>query len=345
MTRRTGLLLLTPLTALCVCCALLTGDRRQPPVDAAPRTSMTIDGRTYHVFADGHAYERQGDGWQHVARVYDPDWRDRLVEADGALFKLGPDGKRYRLAQRFACDFDAHADLHALIGVGEGKAGFTAFTLQSSRAPRVADYVALRKRILQQGADFSDNRVEPSAERVAAGRALRCVAEPPTRGMVCSKASLSTELIAFRQGETVRYRARYWLEPADCGFTTLVDLEATAFEQHAGIRLALRGGRYLACELKFADKPMYTQPREGHREFPRGRWVQVTWELTLATAREGADAGRVRVWQDDALVIDARGQTLPLPDTIYDSLEIGLSAIAGPERAVLHVDDVEISRP
>ena len=161
--------------------------------------------------------------------------------------------------------------------------------------------------------------------------------------MVCSKASITTELVAFRQGNAVHYRAWYWLEPSNCGFTTLVDLEATAFEQHAGIRIILRGGRHLACELKFADKPTYTQPPGHERTFPRARWVRVDWALELATARSGTNAGRVRIWQDGELLLDVRGQTLPLPDTIYDSLEIGLSAITGPERAVLFVDDVAIA--
>ena len=39
-------------------------------------------------------------------------------------------------------------------------------------------------------------------------------------------------------------------------------------------------------------------------------------------------------------IVDARGQTLPLAGTIYDDLEVGISAHSfGPGTAVLYVDD------
>jgi hypothetical protein len=42
--------------------------------------------------------------------------------------------------------------------------------------------------------------------------------------------------------------------------------------------------------------------------------------------------------------VDARGQTLPLSHTIYNSLEVGISAHSfGPLPATLYVDDVSIS--
>lgn len=337
-------LVLVSLVACGLCCALLGDDGPTPPEGAQPVFQLTVEGQTYHVFPDGHAYQRRGEGWRHIASVYDPTWRARrLVERDGSLFKRGPDGREYRLARAFSADFDDAADVRALVGVGDGKAGFTSFTLQSPRAPTIRDYVRLRKQILIDGAGFLDNRVEPSAAVARSGRALRCESAPPARGMVCGKASLSTELIAFRRGDTVWYRAWYFLEPSRCGYTTLVDLEATAFTGHSGIRLALRDGATLECELKFADKPRWQQPRERAVRFPRGRWVRVDWAVALSAERVGEGAGRVRIWQDGALIVDGRGQTLPLPDAIYDSLEVGLSAIAGPEGAVLYVDDVAIA--
>ena len=334
---------LTGLAALAVCCALMGDDAPSPPAGATPQHQLSFGGQTYHVFADGHAYQRRGGAWRHVARIYDPAWRGRLIERDGARFKRGPDGKEYRMARSFACDFDGYADVRALVGVGEGKAGFTTLTLQSPSTPTVRDYVKLRKRILLEGADFVDTRVEPSTRVARSGGALRCSSRPPSRGMVCSKASISTELVDFRAGDTVWYRAWYYLEPSDCGFTTLVDLEATAFDQHNGIRLALRGGKHLACELKFADKPTWSQTRGAEIDFPRGRWVRVDWAVALSAERVGGGAGRVRIWQDGKLIVDGRGQTLPLPDALCDSLEVGLSAIAGSEAAVLYVDDLAIS--
>jgi hypothetical protein len=56
------------------------------------------------------------------------------------------------------------------------------------------------------------------------------------------------------------------------------------------------------------------------------------------------DDGIVQLWQDDRLVIDRRGQTLPFAEAVYDSLEIGLTVrTTGPEPAILYVDDLMIS--
>ena len=71
-----------------------------------------------------------------------------------------------------------------------------------------------------------------------------------------------------------------------------------------------------------------------------GRWVEVRLHLRLSDQPDGV----VELWQDGVKVVDARGQTLPLAGTIYDDLEVGISAHSfGPGTAVLYVDDVAIS--
>jgi hypothetical protein len=63
--------------------------------------------------------------------------------------------------------------------------------------------------------------------------------------------------------------------------------------------------------------------------------VQITYLL------QPDDTGRVQVWQNGIQVIDAAGQTLPLPNTILSSLEIGITAHDGEGgTAVLDVDSV-----
>ncbi len=52
----------------------------------------------------------------------------------------------------------------------------------------------------------------------------------------------------------------------------------------------------------------------------------------------------IQLWQDGVKLIDEHGQTLPLANAIYDSLEIGISAHSfGPDAATLFVDDIVIS--
>lgn len=56
------------------------------------------------------------------------------------------------------------------------------------------------------------------------------------------------------------------------------------------------------------------------------------------------DDGRMEVWQDGEKVIAARGQTLPTARTVYDRLQVGLTANSNREQShTCYVDDVTIS--
>ena len=55
--------------------------------------------------------------------------------------------------------------------------------------------------------------------------------------------------------------------------------------------------------------------------------------VNRATAEDGIE--------DGALVTEGTGQTLPLADTIYNSLEVGISATG--VASELFVDDIEVS--
>ena len=93
-------------------------------------------------------------------------------------------------------------------------------------------------------------------------------------------------------------------------------------------------------ELKWAGKPKYRQAKGREVRFPVGRWVEVRLHLRLTDRADGV----IELWQDGVKVVDDRGQTLPLAGTIYDDLEVGISAHSfGPNKAVLYVDDVVIS--
>ena len=66
--------------------------------------------------------------------------------------------------------------------------------------------------------------------------------------------------------------------------------------------------------------------------------MKVKWHIYLHP-----DDGHVQIWQDDQLVVDGRGPTLPFRGAVYDSLEIGISAHSfGDQTATLFVDDVSV---
>jgi hypothetical protein len=299
-----------------------------PSLEAA---AFAVDGRTLAVVA-GDAWEKTGAGWTLVRRLYDPGfYAKNYAEHDGRIFRKADDGREIAVRREFRSGFEDGAALRDLIGETPG---WTQFTLQSPQAREVRDYVALRTRILAGTGVFLDNRVEPVTDRVHSGtRALRCTAVATGRGMVCSKASLSTELLHFVRGDTVRFSGWYWTAQ-ELEFATLMDLESVWIEFHPGPRITVNQGA-LGVELKWGAKPKYRQSPEHAVKLPLNRWVRIECELLL-DERDG----RVRLWQDGQLLLDQRGQTLPLADTILNDLEIGLSATT--EAAVIHVDDIEI---
>ena len=293
--------------------------------------SLQVDGMTVAI-ADGDAWRKDGDRWVWHSHLFEPDWYEKNYrERDGQVFRVADDGKEYAVRYQLESGFEDADTLPGLIGIGPG---WTSFTLQSPEAPEISDYVKLRTAILKDGADFKDNRVEPTAERAHSGKqSLCCTAVAPSSGMVTSKASLDTELLHFKRGDRVHYSAWYWLD-SELEWATLMDLETVWIEQHPGPRIVVNHGA-LEIELKWADKPHW---RQAHPiQLPLRQWVHVEVEYLL-----DEHDGRVAVWQNGKLLIDGAGQTLPLADSILNSMEVGLSATQ--TDAVLYVDDVRIER-
>jgi len=310
------------------------------PMPDASLVELTVehDGTTYKL-VDGDLYRVAfQDRLVFVETIYDKDFQQtNYASQDGIVYRVVAEtGQRYPTRRHFEDGFENANQLTDLIGE---QRGWTSFTLQSSSTPSVRDYVDLRSRILRNEATFVDNRVEPSAEIVHTGTvALKCYSLPPTPQMVCAKASLSTELLYFVKGDDVWFSAWYFIPAGEMPFT-LMDLECTWIKEHPGMRIMIEDG-VVMFELKWAHKPEYRQPQANRVRIPVRQWVHLRVRLHLSDSPDG----QVQLWQDDSLLIDAQGQTLPLAGAIYDSLEIGISAHSfGPNPATLYVDDVVIS--
>jgi hypothetical protein len=273
-----------------------------------------------------------------VSEPYDKAFYEKnFVEENGVIYRIDDDGERYPVLRYFSEDFENVITIRDLIGI---ERGWTTFGLQSPKAPTVTDYINLNHQILLGEGDFLDNRIEPSSEQAHAGlRSLKALAVAPDIGMCCTKASLGTGLMHFAKGDNVWFSAWYYIEEAG-EFITLMDLESTFVRGYPGLRIRLHKG-YLEFELaKWVPNDVYRQPEDEEILFPIGRWVFVEAHLLLSEN----DNGIIQLLQDDTLIIDRRGQTLPFADAVYDSLEIGLSAYtSGPETAILYVDDLMIS--
>ncbi len=311
------------------------------PPDSEIELTLSDGGTTYKLYrGDVYTVGPRPERLTFVEHLYDPDCFARnYVVVDGVPNKRDSDsGKLYPTRRQFEEGFEDASSVRDLIGP---QRGWTNFTLQSPRAPSIPEYNALRQRLLSGQGNFLDNRIEISQEHAHSGSSsLKGVSEPPSRGMVTAKASLSTSLLHFVKGDDVWFSGWYFVPEGSSLPFTLMDLESTWIKEHPGLRIMLDPPGHLMLELKWADKPKYRQPKGREVRFPVGRWVEVRLHLRLSEQPDG----RVELWQDGVAIVEGRGQTLPLAGTIYDDLEVGISAHSfGPDPATLFVDDLRIA--
>lgn len=183
---------------------------------------------------------------------------------------------------------------------------------------------------------------ELTAEVVHSGRqALKCFASVK-RNDVTSKADVLRELLHFVKGDHVWSECWFLLKGGVSAENVFLwDLESSTKWQSPGRRVYLEKGDVIASDLgKWFSSSVFRQPTDHALRFPLDRWVRLRVHLFLSEKSDGV----MEVWQDDTKVIDAHGQTLPTAKTIYDRLEVGLTANGSTENAhTLYVDDVTIS--
>lgn len=316
----------------------------EPLPESERLAEITVDGQLCYLAKNGNVYSVKPitGKWAYMATVFDPEeyWPSYQTK-DGVLCRVDTStGKAYPTRKEFQEDFEnlpeAEEGLRELIGE---KRMWTEVTLQSAEAPTVSEYVALRKRILLEGKPFGAARVAPSFGRSVSGEvSLNCVCPPCPSGHVCSKASLSTSILYFEQGDDLWFEANYYVEGKMLPLT-LADFESDLLLGSPGIRLMLFDGEYLGMELKSFVKPKYRQDEKSRIPFPTDRWVKVRVHLKL-----DAKSGLIEVWQDGQQILKTAGITLPFDKAYYNSLEVGVSAHDKHEQSTfLYVDDVKVS--
>lgn len=188
----------------------------------------------------------------------------------------------------------------------------------------------------------SDSQVSLTTERTRSGKhALKCVASG-AEGKMLSKADLECGGLKFKKGDHVWFSGWFLIpEGTDASKVFLWDLETTQLRNSPGRRLFLQDGESVASDLgKWWGGKAFRQPQNAEVKFPKDRWVQLKVHLLLS---EGND-GLMQVWQDGKKILDATGKTLPRAGTIYDRMQVGVTANARANRTqTVYVDDVVIS--
>ncbi len=185
------------------------------------------------------------------------------------------------------------------------------------------------------------NRVALTSERSHTGQhAMKCIAAP-FDGKKASEADIERDGLRFVKGDDVWFSAWYWLEGQTEGSTVFLwDLESTALRNSPGRRLFLQNGEMVASDLGKWWSAKKFQAITGAPKFPKNKWVEVKIHLRLSDKADG----RMQVWQDGVKVLDEQGKTLPRARTVYDRMQVGVTANAGRTQSqTLFVDDVVLS--
>jgi hypothetical protein len=295
--------------------------------DTPAQLTFEQDGQTFAI-VDGKAYQVHASGRRtFVDNLFDPDFYTKNYRVrEGKVFQMDPEsGTLYPVTRTFREDFEGAATVEDLFTAARWHTN----NVDQKRAGQRDNYYA-------QG-----NRVTLSRDVVHTGKAaLRLYAVPSSRDV--SKASISKGIMYFKKGDDVYFSGWFFFEDTpsiyDAGGFTLFDLEST-FMKSVGLRTIFRINDSLTFELEL-PKTQFRQDRGSEVSFPTRRWVHIETHAVLSD-----EAGLVEIWQDGRKVLEKKGRTLPLADTVYDRFEIGITAIAQGSKyeKVLYVDDVAIS--
>lgn len=311
------------------------------------------DGINYVVHEGDFYKDHQNGTFSFVDNYFRPDFLEVGYVRDGdAIYVQSPDDPTMRIRTRneFRDDFESYDSVQSLVISEQTIAGretlvdgvkvydpnelqtrWMAITLQSPKSPSVNDYVEMRKHI-QAGGGFVDNRVEPTTSRAHSGKtSIRFESVAPSRTMVCAKSSLSSSVFYFGKGDDFCFSGWFYFEKGMP--LTVMDLESTWLKHHSGIRIMISEAGHPCVELKAFEKPIW---RNSDYVVPRNQWVNIKAHFLLDEKN-----GTIKLWIDDNLLIDQSGQTLPLADSILDSVEVGVSATL--EECVFYLDDVVVS--
>lgn len=191
--------------------------------------------------------------------------------------------------------------------------------------------------------DTISARLEISEARAASGRyALHALVPKRQDGALSSKATIGIKTardggaLSFGAGETLVFRARYWIEPS-IGNVYLLDLE-DSLNGNAGVRLYVApDGTVVLNRDKLAIQPhLLADPAAAKVSF--AEWFDFVLEIRVGDANNGS----VRAWVNARPALTADAATVIGPVDRYDTVQLGYTV--GQEQGELWLDDAEIAR-
>lgn len=337
MTFRSTFLMLFTVLLLTSCSTDKNEDQICAPDKAVLSSFLNEDGRMIEIYEDGDAYFIEDGQCTFAANTFDPDFfEENYVETADGVRQIVDETTLFTPFRSFIVQLEQATNINDLFirDLDDRQRIINHHTLQSPSTPTVSEYVSLAQCIIEEECGFIDNRVELSSDpENDAQEVLKFFSVAPNATMVTAKSSIASSLCFFREGDDFWFEARYYLEQGRP--TTLADFESSYFLNNPGPRVIFRGDR-LAIENKFGAKITYNQLSNTAISFPLKEWVKVKVHLKYSTTD-----GIIQVWQNDQLIIDEVGATMPYDFWIQNGVEFGISATQ--EECTLYMDDIRFS--
>ncbi|QQA43546.1 hypothetical protein [Pelagovum pacificum] len=167
----------------------------------------------------------------------------------------------------------------------------------------------------------------------------------PKDGRV-GKAALIVPTGRLGPGAGLRISAEVFF-PTDSPMNSIILMDAECKycgrDDNPGLRLYLRDGRLRVDRAKIGERHAWTN--DTAPQVPRGRWVELVWDLGIATG----DDGRSDVWLDGVPVLQDTGRTTPedrAPGDAVDRVQIGVTANSNDSPVSLQMRAIRIeTRP
>lgn len=298
---------------------------------------VTIDSKNYLLTRTGEIFLKEEGNCAFYQTYFDPDFiKNNYVFENNIIYTIIDENQLIRVKNNLNEDFENHTNFVEMFisSLADTSDNWTDFVLQSPANPLIVDYVALRKCILSNTCTFDDNRIDLVSDPVIpTNTCLKFFAEAPLPSMVTSKSSIENTLFFVDKSDEFWFEADYYI---DEGMPlTIFDLENKWFDEAPGIRLIFMNDQHLAVELKYGSKPTYRQPSGQEIIFPTKQWVNVKVYFLM----DDREAGKIKIWQNGNLIIDAQGKTLPTYNSVQTSMEVGISATG--KESVIYMDNIK----
>lgn len=306
------------------------------PSDGLLETFTSSDGLEIFIYENGEFYSNTSGACNFELQYFTSDFLEtNYLTTNEGTFLIAEDNELFPVKNTYTEDFESGATFVDLFvsSLNDTNKYWTNFTLQSSSAQEVSDYVALSQCILDGTCTFIDNKIElindPSN---ASNTVLKFTSVPPTGNMVTSKSSISSSISFYPKNSEVWFQADYYIE-SGLPFS-IVDFENSHFFQHPGPRVIIRNNK-LEFENKFGSK-INIENNSGITIL-QNEWFTLKVHLKYSNENDGI----IELWQDGVKIISVTGINLPTSNSIQNILEVG--ATASSDGCILLFDNMRIS--